>query len=210
MSLSDARPPNITLQRTGARDARPRPLSVALGGAEGMRELSGPHFINVDLEVWSREDLAEFAAAVEPRSLVLHVGKVRRTFFASIEAKSVRPLTPEQTIWALLKVVESLPPRAGRLWRHAESRVFNVGYEGGEFVSLLHERPVGSGRWYPRGPGKTAGPCETSLSPELLRAVAKVGGTIATTIYPPRREVPSRRSKRRSSAAARGSALTRR
>jgi hypothetical protein len=143
--------------------------------------------------VWSREDLATFAAAVEPRSVVLHVGKVRRKFLASIEAKSVRPLTPEQTIWALLKVVESRPPGAGRLWRRAESRVFNVGYEGGEFVSLLYERPVGSGRWYPRGPGKTAGPYETSLSPELLWAVANVGGTIATTIYPPRREVPSRR-----------------
>jgi hypothetical protein len=176
-----------------------------------MRDLSGPHFINVDLEVWSHEDLATFAEAVEPRSLVLHVGKVRQKFLASIEAKSARPLTsPEQTIWALLKVVESLPPRAGRLWRHAESRVFNVGYEGGEFVSLLYERPVGSGRWYPRGPGKTAGPCETSLSPELLRAVANVGGTIATTIYPLRREVPSRRPKRRSSAAARGGRLTRR
>ncbi|HWM28560.1 MAG TPA: hypothetical protein VNQ14_08885, partial [Woeseiaceae bacterium] len=99
-----------------------------------MRELSGPHFINVDLEVWSREDLAAFAAAVEPRSLVLHVGKIRRKFLARIEAKLVRPLTPEQTIWALLKVVESLPPRAGRLWRRAESRVFSVGYEGGEFV----------------------------------------------------------------------------
>jgi hypothetical protein len=163
-----------------------------------MRDLSGPHFINVDLEVWSREDLATFAAAVESRSVVLHVGKVRRKFFASIEASSVRPLAPEQTIRALLKVVESLPPRADRLWRLAESRVFNVGYEGGEFVSLLYERPAGSGRWYPRGKGKTAGPCETSFSPELLRAVANVGGTIATTIYPPRREVPSRRPKRRS------------
>jgi hypothetical protein len=169
--------------------------------ARRSRRLSGPHFINVDLEVWSREDLATFAAAVAPRSFVLHVGKVRRKFFASIEAKSARPLTsPEQAISALLKLVESLPPRAGRLWRHAESRVFNVGYESGEFVSLLYERPVGSGRWYARGPDRTAGPCETSLSPELLRAVAKVGGTIATTIYPPRRQVPSRRPKRGSRA----------
>jgi hypothetical protein len=175
-----------------------------------MRDLSGPHFINVDLEVWSREDLATFAAAVEPRSVVLHVGKVRRKFLATIEAKSVRALTAEQTIRALLKVVESLPPGAGRLWRQAQSRVFNVGYEGGEFVSLLYERPVGSGRWYPRGPGKTAGPCETSLSPELLRAVANVGGTIATTIYPPRREVPSRCPRRRSSAAARRPSIVKR
>ena len=162
-----------------------------------MRDLRGPHFINVDLEVWSREDLAPFAKAVASRSLVLHVGRVRRKFLASIESRSAGALTsPERTIWALLKVVEALAPAASRLWKHAESRVFNVGYEGGEFVSLLYERPVGSGSWYPKRSGKTAGACETSLTPELLHAVARVGGTIATTIYPPRREVPSRRPKK--------------
>lgn len=162
-----------------------------------MRDLRGPHFINVDLEVWSREDLAPFAEAVESRSVVLHVGRFRRKFLARIEAKSARALTsPERTIWALLEVVEALPPAARRLWKHAESRVFNVGYEGGEFVSLLYERPLGSGRWYSKRSGTTTDACETSLSPELLQAVAKVGGTVATTIYPPRREVPSRRSKK--------------
>jgi hypothetical protein len=162
-----------------------------------MRDLSGPHFINVDLEVWSREDLAPFAKAVESRSVVLHVGRVRRKFLASIESNSARALTsPERTIWALLKVVAALPSPARRLWRHADSRVFNVGYEGGEFVSLLYERPLGSGRWYSKRSGTTASTCETSLSPELLQAVAKVGGTIATTVYPPRREVPSRRPKK--------------
>jgi hypothetical protein len=166
-----------------------------------MLDPRGPHFINVDLEVWSREDLASFAAAVEPEGFVLHVGKMRRKFLAIIEAKSSTRLTsPEQTIWALLKVVDALPPRATRLWRHAESRVFNIGYEGGDFITLLYERPVGSGRWYSGG-RKKAEPCETTLSPALLRAVANVKGTITTTIYPPRRQVPSRRSKRRSSSA---------
>ena len=153
----------------------------------------GPHFINVDLDVWSREDLAPFADAVEARSVVLHVGRVRRRFLARIEAKSGRaPTSPERTIWALLKVVDALPPAARRLWKRAESRVFNVGYESGEFVSLLYERPLGSGRWYPKRAGAPAAACETSLSPELLHAVARVGGIIATTIYPPRREIPSR------------------
>ena len=168
-----------------------------------MREPRGPHFINVDLEVWAREDLAPFAAAVESRSIVLHVGKERRKFVAIIEAKSLRPSSsPERTIRALLEVVESLPPRARRLWKHAESRVFNVGYEGGELLTLMYERPVGSGRWYPRGPGTSALPCETSLSPSILRAVANVEGTITTTIYPPRREVPSRVPRARAAGRA--------
>jgi hypothetical protein len=118
-----------------------------------MRDLRGPHFINVDLEVWSREDLAPFAEAVESRSVVLHVGRVRRRFLTRIESKSAgASRSPERTIWALLKVVETLPPAARRLWKHAESRVFNVGYEGGEFVSLLYERP------WARAAGTRSGP----------------------------------------------------
>src|SRR3954447_3114870 len=120
-----------------------------------MPELRGPHFIDVDLEVWSRADLAALAAAVVPRGFVLHVGKVGRKFLVSILAQSTKPLTtPEETIWALLEVVDALPPKAKRLWRQAESRIFSVGYEGGDFITLFHERPVGSGRWYPGGRNK--------------------------------------------------------
>jgi len=65
-------------------------------------------------------------------------------------------------------------------------------------ASLLHGvcGSYGSGRWYAADPRHAARPCETSFSPKLLAAVAKVRGTIATTIYPPTREVASRRKKR--------------
>ena len=164
-----------------------------------MNELMGPHFINVDLEIWSRTDLAALARALEPRSLILYAGRSRRKFLVAIEAKSSRLTSPERTMWSLLELIESLPPAARRSWKSAESRVFNVGYEGGEFVTLFHERPAGSGRWYPKDPGKAAQPCETSLSPDLLHAVARARGTITTTIYPPRREVATRRPRRGSS-----------
>jgi hypothetical protein len=80
--------------------------------------------------------------------------------------------------------------------------VFNVGYEGGEFVSLLLRTAPGLRPLVSEAARHTADACETSLSPELLHAIARVGGTIATTIYPPRMEVPSRRPKKL--AAARG------
>ena len=34
----------------------------------------GPHFINVDLEVWSATDLVALAAALESQTIVLHAG----------------------------------------------------------------------------------------------------------------------------------------
>ncbi|HXU62482.1 MAG TPA: hypothetical protein VN962_12315 [Polyangia bacterium] len=160
-----------------------------------MDGLRGPHFINVDLEVWSDSDLAPFQEAVQAIAFVLYAGKIRRRFLVSLEARAPKANSPEGRIWALLKIVDALPPAARRAWKAARSRIFDVGYQGGEFVTLLRERPLGSGRWYAADPGHAVRPCETSFSPEVLAAVAKVGGTIATTIYPPTREVPSRRKK---------------
>jgi hypothetical protein len=153
----------------------------------------GPHFINVDLEVWSRTDLSAFADAVRGKAFVVYVGKIRRRFLANLEARLSKVSSPEATIWALLELVGSFSPVARAAWKGAQARVFNVGYHGGEFLTRVHERPAGSGRWYAQDPKHAAGLCETSFSPELLRAVAAVGGSIATTIYPPTEEVPSRR-----------------
>jgi len=154
----------------------------------------GPQFLNVDLEIWSRTDLSSIAMALSPRALVLHAGKVRRKFLVSVEVAKTTT-SPERTMWALLRLVESLPPVARRRWKGADARIFNVGYEGGRPV-LLHERPAGSGRWYARRRSDAA-PYETSFSPELLRAVARVGGTITTTIYPLTEQVRPRRRTRR-------------
>lgn len=168
-----------------------------------MDEPQGPHFVNVDLEVWSKTKLSVLGEAVEPIAFVLYSGKIRRKFLLSFEAALPKVTSPESAIWALLKVVEALPPRARKAWKAAQSRVFNVGFRSGDFITLLRERPVGSGRWYAANPKKAAVPCETSLSTKVLQAVAKVDGTIATTIYPPTREVPSRRRKAKPSTTRR-------
>jgi len=158
--------------------------------------LRGPHFINVDLEVWSRTDLRVLADALRDKGFLLHDGKIRRKFMVCFEAGMCGPSSPEKRIWELLDVVGALPLAARRAWKAADSRVFSVGYSGGEFVTVLRERPVGSGRWFAADPKRAARACETSLSPKLVAAVARVGGTISTTIYPPTREETGRRSAR--------------
>jgi hypothetical protein len=161
----------------------------------------GPQFINVDLEVWSRTDLSALGEAVESMALVLYVGKSGRNHLVALETKETRLSSPEATMWALLKVIGALPPVARRAWKSAESRVFNIGYQAEEFVTELQERPPGSGRWHVKDPRKAAKASVTTLSPKLLRAVVRAGGTITTTIYPPTRRVSPRRDG--SSRAAR-------
>ena len=81
----------------------------------------------------------------------------------------------------------------------ADARVFNVGYEAGEVLATLRERPKGSGHWFAVDGAKAVPPCETSLSPELLGAVARVRGTITTTIYPPMKWGPPQQTPGRGS-----------
>ncbi|HEX2880295.1 MAG TPA: hypothetical protein VHO25_12255 [Polyangiaceae bacterium] len=149
--------------------------------------MKGPYFINVNLEVWSKEDLAPLGEALEPKCMVLHVGKVRRRFHLGVEA-SCSPKTPDDAISELLQLVKTLPPAAKRLWKRAESRIFNVGYDAGNRMNTMYERPVGSGRWYTRSPSTAAHRYEATFDPEILRAVVKAGATLAITIYPPTKE----------------------
>ncbi len=97
------------------------------------------------------------------------------TLPSELAAKETRLSSPEATMWALFKVIRSIPPEARRAWKSAESRVLNVGYRPEEFVTLLHEQTPGSGRWYAKDPRKAAKPSVTLLSPELLQAVARAG-----------------------------------
>jgi len=157
-----------------------------------MSGVEGPRFITVDLEVWSKTDLAPLAKALEPRSFVLYVGKVKRKFLASFEAHGS---SPEETIRRLLELVAPLRGRERKLWRQAEARVFNIGFESGNAVMLLHETSPGSGVWKPRGKPKVRA-CKTSLGTDVLQALVDAQATVTTTIYPPRREVRLRRHKR--------------
>jgi hypothetical protein len=140
-------------------------------------------------------------------ALLLYVGKSRRKHLVALEAKATRLSSPEAIIWALLKVVGSLPPVARRCWKSAESRVFNVAYQAEDFVTLLRERPPGSGRWSAKDPRRAARASVTTLSPELLKAVVRAGGTITTTIYPPTRQEPARRTNGKSPATPRRRSL---
>jgi hypothetical protein len=150
-----------------------------------MPAIEGPSFLAVDLEVWSTADLAPLGRALETECSVLHVGRVEGRCLASFE---VHGDLPEDTIWRFLQLVKALRGSPRRLWREAESRVFHLGFESGGAVELLYETPAGSGVWKRRGRVQLNA-CQTSLGPEVLRAIAAVRGTVMTTIYPPRREM---------------------
>jgi hypothetical protein len=105
---------------------------------------------------------------------VVFVGKIRRKFLASLNARSWP--SPEREIWSLLEVVASFSPLARKAWRNAESRVFSVGYQATDFVTLVHEHPPGSGRMCPKDYLDDNLPTDPRVAPTPLTEVSWKGG----------------------------------
>jgi hypothetical protein len=137
-------------------------------------------FLNVDLDVRSREDLTPLAEALEPQVFALHVGRVGRGWMARFEL-SRQPTTPDAAIRRLAAAVERLPARERARWRRATRREFNVGIQAAA-------EPHAS---------------EFPIEPDTLALVARLKGRLVLTLYAP--PVPRRpgSSHRRGTRSAR-------
>ena len=120
-------------------------------------------FLNVDLELEAKHDLAPLLAALDASVVVLHRRRYRGFYFASMELYEFRRyLTPDACIAGFARLVEALPPATRRLWDRATHRHFDVGIEAahrGIYRALIKAR--------------------------TLRRVADLRGEIVLTVYSP-------------------------
>jgi hypothetical protein len=117
-------------------------------------------FLNVDLDVGSREDLASLADALVPELIVLHVGRVGRAYRASFELRT-QPKTPDGAIRRLVAAVGTLPARQRALWKRAKTRDLNIGIQAAD-------EPMCS---------------EFPLNPLTVKMVSRIGARIVITVY---------------------------
>jgi hypothetical protein len=117
-------------------------------------------FLNVDLDLSSQEDLASLAAALRPRLIALHVGRIRRKYWARFELR-IQPRNPDTAIRRLVAAIESLPTHQRASWKRATTRDFNIGIQAAD------------------GPQHR----EFAVAPATARMVGKVGGRIVITVY---------------------------
>jgi hypothetical protein len=99
-------------------------------------------------------------AALGPRLIPLHVGRLRRKYWARFELRT-QPRNPNEAIRRLVAAIESLPARERATWRRAATRDFNIGIQASE------------------GPRHT----EFSVAPATALMVGRVGGRIIITVY---------------------------
>ena len=140
--------------------------------------------MNVDLEIYSREDLRPLVDAFGKRVIDLYVGRPRRTYEAHLEVTAATR-DPERTIRQFVRLIRKLPPQARRWWNEAKRREFNIGVQAGD-------TPNG---W------------KLVLSPEIVKEAASLNACIGFTVYsaecPGARESTETESVLRSLLAAR-------
>lgn len=120
-------------------------------------------FITVDLDVFSKTRLRALAEALGDSVIVLHEGRWGSRYSAHFELSNSWNLTADQEIQAFIRLLQTIPPSARRLWDRAQSRVFNIGVQA----------------------GLTPHAYELRVGPTTLAAVAALHGTIVLTTYAP-------------------------
>jgi hypothetical protein len=122
------------------------------------------HYVNVDLDVYSRVPLEGFVQALGDEAFVLFVGGGRRKFEAHLElASSHMTMSADDTIVGLTRLIQSLPRVQRKVWDSAQRREFNIGIEAG---------------LEPHG-------FELRLEQRTLKAVTDVDGVLVITVYAP-------------------------
>jgi hypothetical protein len=118
------------------------------------------HFLNVDLDIYSKADLQPLVAALGKKVMVLYVGRIKQTHSAHLELTKITK-SADTTIRGFCSLIETLPRMERDLWNAAKVRDFNIGVQAGT-------EPLST---------------EFALATETLRAAHKLGARIIFTIY---------------------------
>jgi hypothetical protein len=118
-------------------------------------------YLNTDLEIRSRRNIAPILDALGEKVFVLHQSKRGGHYFVSLEISAIRK-TPGQTINIFCSLIDQLPKKARSIWNRCHSRVFDLGYESGRAPKNFH----------------------SALPLSIVKRVADIGASIVITIYP--------------------------
>jgi hypothetical protein len=126
------------------------------------RHSSETHFLNVDLDIYSKHDLSPLVQCFGSKVLVLRAGRERRKYSAHLEIAKLTK-TPDSTIRAFCKLVEALSEQDRALWNTAIVRSFSIGIQA----------------------GAQPNPCDFRIQQKTVKAICDISAEIVLTIYPP-------------------------
>jgi hypothetical protein len=121
-------------------------------------------FVNVDLSVRSTRPLDGLVKALGRTIVVMFVGREGRSYSAHLElAASGYGQSPDRIILRFVALIDRLPAAAKTTWSESSARTFDIGIRAGRATPPFH----------------------VSLRPATVEAIARIGATMAVTVYPP-------------------------
>jgi len=118
------------------------------------------HFLNVDLELYSKSDLQPLVTFMSKRVSVLYVGRERRMYCAKVELGKYTK-DADSTIRGLCALIRSLPAPYREMWDAAKVRDFSIGVEAGTKTSVH----------------------DIVIEQETVKAVSELNARIIFTVY---------------------------
>ena len=119
-------------------------------------------YLNVDLDIESKEDLSVLIEDLGEDVIVLHHGPVKGINHASFELAHGFYSGPDEALAGFCRLIKNLSPEARSVWDGCYSRLFDLGFECGTSPNRF---------WF-------------ELRPSTIGMVAEIGGSIAISIYP--------------------------
>ena len=126
-------------------------------------------YLNTDLDIESKSDISPIVEEFGEDVIVLHHGERKGYQHASFEISgSSFDADADGVISSFCTLVEELPKEVREIWDGCVLRVFDIGYESGSSPQNLR----------------------SEIRPSTILRVAKIGASIAITIYPESGDFP--------------------
>ena len=121
-------------------------------------------FLNIDLDIEARVDLSPIIEEFGTRVSVMRYDKIDDIYIASFETRFSEE---NEIIEEYIALINGLSPATRTIWDNCLRREFDIGYDSGDIPNNFR----------------------SVLSPKSIELIARVGGSIAISIYPPSSEV---------------------
>lgn len=123
--------------------------------------MSDIQFLNVDLEIESKQDIAQLVSDLGKSAMVLHYDKDETRQLARIEA-NIDVTSPDSAINHLCELVESCSRNALKQWLSCTRRTFDIGFQSGKNPKCFNQ----------------------ALHADTLLRISAIGAGIEITLYP--------------------------
>jgi hypothetical protein len=117
-------------------------------------------FLNIDLDIESQDDISLVVKEFSNRLTVMRNNHDEGIYYASFETGYTEE---NEIIKEYVNVIEGLSLEARETWNNCLKREFDFGYESGDRPNDFHSK----------------------ISAKSIEILAKVGGSVTVTIYPP-------------------------